>query len=160
MVSSAVLTFDLSVEIRRPPATVFALLADIQDFEPIPRDAVVTLVKEPSGPTEVGTRWHERVRLAPHIWLHVENLVSEADAPHRLTIDARSSWMTAHLTYEIEPVADGSVLRQHETLRLRALPRWLGPYIERRLRPRLHRRLSDIKAILEAPPSSGTPSTA
>jgi hypothetical protein len=131
---------------------VFALLADIQDFEPIPRDALVKLVKEPSGPTAPGTRWHEKVRLAPCIWLHVENLVSEVDAPHRLTIDAGNSWMTAHLTYEIEPLADRSVLRQHETLRLRAPPRWLGPYVERRLRPRLHQRLSDIKTILEEPP--------
>ena len=152
MATTDVMTFDLSVEIRRPPAAVFALLADIQDFEPIPRDAVVKLVKEPSGPTAVGTLWHEKVKLAPCIWLHVENLVSEVDAPHRLTIDAHNSWMTAHLTYQNEPVAGGSVQRQHETLRLWAPPRWLGPYVERGLRPRLHQRLSDIKTILEQPP--------
>lgn len=114
-----VLTFDLSVEIRRPPAAVFALLSDIQDFEPIPRDTVVKTVKEPSGPTAVRTRRHEKVELAPFVWLHVENLVSEVDAPHLLAIDAHSSWMTAHLTYRIEPLGDGCVLRQHENLRLR-----------------------------------------
>ena len=97
MATNDVLTFDLSLEIQRPPTAVFALLADIQDFEPIPRDAVVELTKEPSGP----------------------------------------------------PAGSGSVLSQHETLRLRAHLRWPGPFVERGLRPRLHQRLSDIKTILE-----------
>ncbi len=57
---SAGLAFDLSVAIRRPPPTVFALLADNQDAEAIPRSAAVRMVKEPIGPTTVGTRWHER----------------------------------------------------------------------------------------------------
>ncbi|GAB4585586.1 SRPBCC family protein [Nocardia sp. IFM 10818] len=143
--------FVLSVPIRRPPPAVFALLADIQDFEPIPRTATVRMDKEPPGPTMPGTRWHEAVRIAPGCWLHVENIVSEVHEPHLLGIDFRSRWLTGHLDYAIEPVADGSTLHQRETLRLRAFGRWLGPLIERRLRPRLAERLADIKAILETP---------
>jgi hypothetical protein len=47
------LHFDLSVEIRRPPAAVFAVLADIQDHEPIPRDTRVKQTTHPSTATGV-----------------------------------------------------------------------------------------------------------
>lgn len=146
------LAFDLSVEIRRPPRLVFALLADIQDAEPIPRSAAVRMVKEPSGPTTVGTRWHEWVRVAPCCWMRVESVVSQSDEPYQLAMDFRSRWLSGHLIYDIQPVADGSHLHQRETVRPRALLRWLSPFIERRMRPRLIERLADIKAILEASP--------
>jgi uncharacterized protein YndB with AHSA1/START domain len=146
------LAFDLSVAIRRPPPAVFALLADIQDAEPIPRSAAVRMVKEPSGPTTVGTRWHERVRVAPGCWMRVESVVSQVDEPYRLAMDFRSRWLSGHLTYDIEPAAEGSILHHRETVRPSALLRWLSPFIERRMRPRLIERLADIKAILEASP--------
>jgi len=38
---------------------VFALLADIQGAEPLPRRPTLRMVKDPSGATAVGTRWHE-----------------------------------------------------------------------------------------------------
>lgn len=118
---SAGLAFDLSVAIRRPPPTVFALLADIQDAEPIPRSAAVRMVKEPSGPTTVVTRWHEWVRVAPCCWMRVESVVSQIDEPYQLAMDFRSRWLSGHLTYDIEPAANGSILHQRETVRPRAL---------------------------------------
>ena len=42
--ASADLSFQLSIEIKRPPAIVFATLADIQDVEPVPRRATVRMV--------------------------------------------------------------------------------------------------------------------
>jgi hypothetical protein len=129
---------------------VFALLADIQDAEPIPRSAAIRMVKEPTGPTTTGTRWHESVRVAPLCWLHVESVVSQVHEPDQLALDFRSRWLTGNLTYDIEPAPYGSILHQRETVRLRALPRWLSPWVERRMRPRLMERLTDIKQILEA----------
>jgi hypothetical protein len=150
--SSRRTTFDLSMAIRRPPPVVFALLADIQDDEPIPRNAAVRMVKEPVGPTTVGTRWHEWVRVAPHCWLYVESVVSDVKEPYRLGMDFRSRWFTGHLTYDIEPAADGSVLHHRETVQPRAFPRWLSPFLARGMRPRLMRRLADMKMILEESP--------
>ena len=46
------LTFDLSVVIHRPPEAVFALLADIQTVEPIPRRGAVRMEKFPGGPVK------------------------------------------------------------------------------------------------------------
>jgi hypothetical protein len=141
--------FDLSVAIRRPPPAVFALLADIQDAEPIPRSEAIRMVKEPAGPTAAGTRWHEWVRVAPGCWLHTESVVSDVREPYQLGMDFRSLWFTGHLAYDIEPAAGGSILHNRETVRLRALLRWLGPFVERTMRPRLLERLADIGAILE-----------
>jgi hypothetical protein len=131
---------------------VFALLADIQDAEPIPRSAAVRMVKEPTGATTTGTRWHEWVRVAPRCWMHVESVVSHLHEPYQLEMDFHSRWLSGHLTYDIEPAADGSILHQRETVRPRVFLRWLSPLIERRMRPRLMERLADIKAILEASP--------
>lgn len=140
---------DLSVAIRRSPSAIFALLADIQESEPIPRNASVRMVKDPAGPTMIGTCWHEWVKVAPRYWLHVESVVTEVNPPYRLGMDYSGRWLTGHLTYDIEQAADGSILHQRETLRTRAVLRWLSPFIERRLRPRLVQRLLEIKAILE-----------
>ncbi|MGS2808494.1 SRPBCC family protein [Nocardia sp. MW-W600-9] len=149
MWTTGLANFDLAVVIRRSPAAVFAFLADIQDFEPIPRRATVRLVKEPVGPTTPGTRWHEWVTVARGCRLHIENAVSEVWEPHRLRIEFHSAWFAGHLTYDLEPTAEGTILHHRETLRPRTLLRWLTPWIERRLRPHLVERLADIKTILE-----------
>lgn len=67
-------------------------------------------------------------------------------------MDLEGRWFTGHLPYDIEPASEGSLLHQRETVRPRALLRWLSPFIEGRMRPRLMERLGDIKEILEAEP--------
>ena len=74
--SEAASAFDLSVMIRRLAAELFALVADIQDAEPLTRRAALRMEKDPSGPTAVGTRWHEAVQIAPGCWLHIESIAS------------------------------------------------------------------------------------
>jgi deazaflavin-dependent oxidoreductase (nitroreductase family) len=142
-------TLDLAIAIRRPPHDVYALLADIQDAEPIPRRAVVQMVKNPAGPTVAGTRWHERVRFAPGRWLHVDSEVTDADPPSRLGMDFHSRWFTGHLTYDIDGTADGIVLHHRETLRPRLLLRASAPFIQRHLEAHIQTRLEDIKRLLE-----------
>jgi hypothetical protein len=145
------LSFELSVTIRRPPAVVFAFLADVQDHEPIPRRAAIQMTKIPPGPTAAGTRWQERVRLVPGWWMRVDSVVTEIDKPAVLGMDFRSIWCTGHLTYTIEATAQGSILHQRETL----LPRWslrpLAAWVDAGLRPRLLTRLAEIRALLESP---------
>lgn len=141
---------ELSVPISRPPPEVFSFLADVQDAEPIPRRATVRMIKEPAGPTVVGTRWHEWVSIAPLCRLRTESVVTDARAPARLGMDFSSRWFTGHLTYDIDRADGGSILRQRETLRMRAPLRWSGQAVGRRLRPRLEERLRDITLLLEA----------
>jgi hypothetical protein len=108
---------------------VFAFLADIQDAEPIPRQAVVRMVKEPAGPTAVGTRWHEQVRIAPGCWLGIASVVTQIAEPSRLGMDFRSRWFAGHLIYEIKAAPGGSLLRQEETLQPRVPMCWLEKII-------------------------------
>ncbi len=142
-------TFDLAVGIARPCSDVFALLADVQDVEPIPRRATVRMTKAPSGATTVGTRWDERVRLAPGLWLHIRSTVTGVEPPHRLGMQFTTAFFTGHLTYLVEPSPTGSVLHQRETLRPRWWVRPVGSLIGRRLAPRLAQRLADLKEVLE-----------
>jgi deazaflavin-dependent oxidoreductase (nitroreductase family) len=141
---------DLSVPISSPPPDVFSFLADVQDAEPIPHRAAVRMIKEPSGPTAVGTHWHEWVSIAPLWRLRIESVVTDIQAPARLGMDFSSRWFTGHLTYDIERADGGSLLRQRETLRLRTPLGWSVRFVGRRLRPRLEERLRDIKLLIEA----------
>jgi hypothetical protein len=99
-----------------------------------------------------GHRWHEGVRLAPGWWLRVESVVTDADAPRRLGMDFHSLWFTGHLTYDIEPAGNGSVLHHREVLQPRVLLRPFTSFIERHLREHLQIRLNDIKSALEQRP--------
>jgi uncharacterized protein YndB with AHSA1/START domain len=137
--------------IRRPPSEVFALLADIQQAEPLPRRAVVRMGKGPAGQTAVGTRWHEAVRLAPGCWFRIECIVTELEPPRRLGMDFSTRWFGGHLSYEIEPAPGGSILHHRETLRPRALLPWLPAIIAPRLRMHVVERLADIRDLLEVP---------
>ena len=147
--------FDLSIRIGRPPSDVFAFLADIQDAEPIPQRAAVRMVKEPSGPTAPGTRWHEQVRIVPGFWLRIESVVTQIAEPSRLGMDFHSPWFAGHLTYVIQADAGGSLLRQEETLHPRGPILWLEKIIEPYLRRQLLRRLQDIRHLLERETAPG-----
>jgi polyketide cyclase/dehydrase/lipid transport protein len=142
------LAFDLSVAVRRPPVAVFTLLADVQQH--IPKAAGVRMTKIPASPTAVGTRWHEQVRLVPGWWMSVDSVVTEMQEPVLLGMDFRSIWWTGHLTYSVEATPEGSILRQRETLRPRWPLRWLAARVDAGLRPRLLKRLAEIRALLES----------
>ena len=143
------LRFELFVKVNRAPADVFALLADVQDGEPLPTTAGVRMAKIPRGPTTIGTRWHEEVRLLPAWWMVVESTVTEVDAPRSLGMDFRSGWFTGHLTYTIEAAPGGSVLHQHKVVHLRSGLRPFARLVDRGLRRRLVQRLCDIQDYLD-----------
>jgi hypothetical protein len=96
------------------------------------------LTKSPPGPTGVGTRWHEVVRVLPFLRMTVHSVVTAIDADRRLVLDFASSWMRGTLEYTFEPTADGgAVLRQRETLMPRGPLRLADRAIARMLRPNL-----------------------
>ena len=139
---------DLCVEIPVPARAVYALLADIQDAEPIPRRAAVRMAKEPTGVTTIGTRWHEAVKFAPGLWMHVDSVVTDALEPHRLAMDFESIWWSGNLSYDIEATSSGNLLHHRELLRPTLILRPLTGLIERRLRVRIEERLHDIRDVL------------
>jgi hypothetical protein len=144
------LTFDLSVPIRRDARDVYALLADIQDLEPIPRAAGVRMTKSPAGPTGAGTRWHEKVRMAPGLWMRIESTATAAQPGALLGMDFSSLWFTGHLDYRVEPTSDGCVLRQQERLALRGPFTLAAAPVDARLRARVLDRLAELRDVAEA----------
>jgi deazaflavin-dependent oxidoreductase (nitroreductase family) len=140
---------ELSIDIRRSPGEVYTFLADVQDVEPIPRRATVKMVKGPPTETSVGTRWHEPVRPAPGLWLHIESAVTEVEPPHLLGMDFTTRWFSGHLTYTLEPIGDGTRLYQHERLRPRLMRQVLNPLLGRQLQVHVEERLMDLKHVLE-----------
>ena len=141
--------FRLRIPVRRPAGMVFALLADVQDHVGAPARSGVRTGKSPSGPTVEGTRWHERVRLAPGWWMPVDSVVTAIEDPDLLAMDFRSAWFTGHVDYRIESTPQGCLLRQHVVLRSRRLLRPWSARVDARLRPRLLDRLADIRDAIE-----------
>lgn len=145
------LTFDLAVEILRPPQAVFDVLADVQLYvDTVPASGLVRMSKHPGGPTRVGTRWHERVRILPGWWMSVDSVVTEVEPPTLLGMDFRSRWFRGHLTYTLEAVPGGCRLRQRETLRPVGPVRLVARQVDASLRPRLLQRLDDLRTLLES----------
>jgi uncharacterized protein YndB with AHSA1/START domain len=148
--ADSALNFDLSVDIQRAPPAVFALLVDIQNHEPIPLDARVKMTKHPSTATRVGTRWDERVKIAPGLWMSIKSIVTDIQPPKLLGMDFHSAWLYGHLAYTIAPSTEGTTLHQRETVHLRWPLRWFSTRVASRLRAQLSRRLADLRDLLEA----------
>jgi hypothetical protein len=81
---------------------VFAVLADIQNFEPLPIDAQVKMTKHPASPTRVGTRWVEKVRVFAGWWLSTQSVVADIEEPETIGMDFSSRWFDGHLTYALD----------------------------------------------------------
>lgn len=146
---SVSLTFDLSVEISAAPGAVFDFLADIQDHEPIPRDAHVRMVKHPPSQTRRGTRWDEHVRLFPGVWLTVASVATDVDAPTTLEMEFRGRWFDGDLTYTLQTSEGGTTLHHREVIRLKRPLGWFPGRVEHVLDRQLRQRLTDIKALVE-----------
>jgi hypothetical protein len=142
--------FDLAIPIKRAPDEVFRFLADIQRYgDHRPGSRVPVMDKVTPGPTRVGTRWHEVVRLAPRLHMTVWSWVTEYEPPRRMLESFRSSWMRGWIEYRVEPTEAGAILHHRESLIPRGPLRWLDRPIARMLRPNLVARLQSIRGLLE-----------
>ncbi len=142
--------YDLSITIRKPPEAVYAVLADVQDYiHVVPGSPIPEMEKIPPGPTSVGTRWREVVRLLPFLTMTMWSEATEVVPGRRLLETFHGPWMTGRIAYEVEPTVNGSVLRQRETLTAHGPLRLVAGRMDRMLRPRLVARLEAIRNLLE-----------
>lgn len=142
--------FDHAVTIHRSPSDIFALLADVHLYATPPGSPVAEMEKIPAGPTRVGTRWREVIKLGMGLRM---TIWSEVDAlePDRLLSETWSGGnMRGILVYRIEESVAGTSLRETKTLEAVG---WLRPFrrlIDRMLLPREYARLEEIAAMLDA----------
>ena len=142
--------YDLSVTIRRPPERVFAFLEDVQDDAAGPGSPVAEMEKIPPGPTGVGTRWREVVRVAPLVRWTIWSEVTAFEPGRVLEETFRGPFMSGWIRYEVEPAGGGTVLRQLETYSPRGPMRLLGARLGRMLGSRIEARLKAIRDGLES----------
>jgi hypothetical protein len=140
--------YDLSVTIRRPPDVVYAVLADIQRYI-APGSPVPVMEKIPPGPTTVGTRWREVIRLGPFLTMTMWSEVTAIEPDRRLEERFRGPWITGRLVYSIEPDEAGCVLRQRQTITPHGPLRLVAGLMDKMFRPRVTARLESIRVGLE-----------
>ena len=138
---------DLSIAIRQPPEAVYAVLADVQDYIHGPGSPVPEMEKIPPGPTVVGTRWREVVRLLPFLTMTVWTEVTDVVPGQRLSLAFRGPWMTGRIRYDFEPTTDGSILHHRETLTPHGPLRLVAGPMDRVFKPQLLGRLEDIRKL-------------
>lgn len=142
---------DLAIPIRRPPAVVFAFLTDVQDhMTEASRSIVPELEKVTPGPTRVGTRWREVVRVAPGLRFTIWSEATAVEPDRRLVETFAARWMRGSLTYELTPTPGGCELRQRQVAIPRGPLRLLDRPLERRFRARVATRLAGIRDHTEA----------
>ena len=141
--------YDHALTIRRPPEAVFAMMADIQEYIHAPNSPVPEMEKIPPGPTIVGTRWREVVKLLPFVTMTMWSDCTALVPDRRLELDWHGPGMTGHITYTMEPTDGDTVFRQVETVTPRGLMRLFGGLMERMLAPRLTARMEAIRDVLE-----------
>lgn len=148
--------FDESIHISASPADVYAVLADVQDWALGPGSPVKAMDKTPSGPTRVGTRWREVVRMGPGLTMTMTSEATEVVPERLLAMRFWGGSMEGDLTYTFTARDGGSVLRQEETMHAVG---WLRPFdrlVGRMLRARLSPRLRGIAALVDG--ATGGPS--
>jgi hypothetical protein len=142
--------FDHSVTIRRSPADIFAFLADVHLYATPPGSPVAAMDKIPAGPTGVGTRWREVIKLGLRMRMTVWSEVTACE-PGRLLAETWSGGnMRGTLTYRIEVTPAGTGLHQSKSLEAVG---WLRPFqrmIDRILPPKELARLEEIARLLDA----------
>lgn len=97
----------------------------------------------------------EVVRLLPGVGMTIRSQADRVEPAAALEERFASTFFTGHLAYAFEPIPAGTRLRQRERIRLRGLGRPLAGPIDAALRPRLLRRLAEIRDLLESAGSPG-----
>ena len=138
--------FTNTVVIDRPPALVFAYLADLENL-PRWNYAIQETRKITSGPVKVGSRYRQTRTVPVRSEESVE--VTEYDPGRRLTITGTLGAFPAQLTYALDPA--GSATRLTNTVDLtppRPL-RPLAPLATRRVSAAVAANLEVLKHLLE-----------
>ena len=142
--------FEFTAMIHCPPADVFALFRDIDQYNEHKGSPVPVLDKITDGPVGVGTRYREVVRMLPGVMMTILSEVTGYEPERYLASDWRSAVMEGHLAYTFAPVDGGTRVIQKMSLNPRGILRVFSPLIKVMFSRAASRRLVEIKALLEA----------
>jgi len=142
-----VIRFSNTVDIARPPAGVFAYLAD---FERVPdwNWAITATRKVTPGEMTLGTRYHQ-TRAVP--WPGVEEFeITGFEQDKRIELLGSVSVFRARLTYELSPVANGTRLTNTVELEPAKASAILSGLVTKRIQASVAENLEMLRSRLEA----------
>jgi uncharacterized protein YndB with AHSA1/START domain len=142
--------FHLAIGIRRPPADVFAFIAEPQNM---PRwyEAVQEVTKTTANPTGAGSRY-EIVRSLPSGPAFNDVEVVEYTLNHQVTIESREGPTPFRYRYRVEPSQEGTTLTLDGSISSAGLPgpaAHLGQLATQLFKHGMKQNLHQLKQILE-----------
>jgi uncharacterized protein YndB with AHSA1/START domain len=139
-----------TIEINRRPDEVFAYVAELDRLSEW-QDAIVSVRKEPAGPTRVGTRAIE-LRRTPVGRREIVTEVVEYDPARRLVVRGLNGPVRPTVTLTFEPVDGGT--RTKYTVGVELIGFGVGKVLvliaRRSVRAQMPRENARLKAILES----------
>ena len=136
-----------SIVIMRQPSQVFAFLADLNNIPKWQTEVVKSTVATP-GPTRVGTRFTEDVKLGP-MRATAKCEVTELVTDKTMAFKATSSSMNYEGRVLVEPSGQGTKLTLEGTAQPKGLWRLLQPMMAGEMKNSVKKELAAIKQILE-----------
>lgn len=142
-------TIEESVSIGRPPAEVWAAIADYP-FDLQWRRGITEMTPDPPGPPSPGTRVHEVLRMAGRSFT-TDSTVSDVDpgVSYRFAGTGTSGDIRGSRTVRANQDEGGSVFTYRIDLEPKGAARALGPLLVPILRSGLRKDLKRLKSILE-----------
>lgn len=146
MTTAAPVRLTNTITIDRPPATVFAYLADL---EHLPRwnYAIHETRKITSGPVNVGSRYRQTRTVPAHSEEFLE--VTEFERDRRLAIAGSLSALPARITYVLDPAGGATTLTNTVELTPPRPLSLLASLATRRIRAAVAANLEALKHELE-----------
>ena len=143
--------FQLAIDIRRPPADVFAFIAEPQNM-PLWYEAVQQVTKTTANPIGIGSRY-DIVRSLPNGPAHNDIEVVKYTLDHQVTIESRSGPTPFRYRYRVEPSQEGTTLTLDGSITSAGLPgpaAHLGQLATQLFKHGMKQNLHQLKQILEA----------
>jgi uncharacterized protein YndB with AHSA1/START domain len=141
--------FTNTITIERPPTTVFAYLANLENL-PQWNYALAETRQLTPGPPSVGTRYRQ-IRTIP---VHAEESLEITEfVPHqKLTVSGTLSSLPAVLTYTLHVLDGGTILTNTVDLQPSGPLKLLAPIAAGRIKSAVAANLAVLKQVLELNP--------
>jgi uncharacterized protein YndB with AHSA1/START domain len=143
--------FQLAIDIRRPPADVFAFIAEPQNM-PLWYEAVQQVTETTANPTGAGSRY-DIVRSLPNGPAQNDIEVVEYTLNHQVTIESCSGPTPFSYRYRVEPSHEDTTLTLNASITSAGLPgpaAHLGGIATQLFKHGMKQNLHQLKQILEA----------
>jgi hypothetical protein len=139
----------LSITIERSVDKVFGFLSDFENHHQESDSQVLLLEKLTPGPSRIGTRYREMVRMLPFITVEMITDVTQMKPNKSLEFTWSGGGMDGVLEYHFDPRDDWTIVEFKERVIPKGIMKLVGPLIKASFHKTMVNRLDGIKGFLE-----------